>query len=158
MEGWANKIQVKKGDFAEDIVHKYLENKGYIVYKPATEGSHAFDRLAIKGKRNVIIAEIKAKARLNKFPETGFETKHYKEYRYIRDKHKLPIFIFFVDEMLKEMYGNFLSVLEKNMRTAPWGNQVLFQLSDMKRHLYDLSEDEVLQLKKYSSRKHDYKN
>lgn len=108
---WCDKFQVKKGDFAEVIVHKYLENKGYVVYKPSTEGSHAFDRLAIKNKEKVIIAEIKAKAKLNKYDETGFELRHYNDYKKISERHNLPVFIFFVDEMLKEIYGNFLHVL-----------------------------------------------
>lgn len=157
MENWNNKIQVIKGDFAERIVHKYLENKGYIVYIPQTNGSHSFDRLAIKNKKQIIIAEIKAKAKLNNYDETGFEYKHYLEYKEISKKHNIPVFIFFVDEMLKEIYGNFLSALEQNSRIAPWGTQILFQMKNMKRNIYNLNNEEVLFLKQTSTRKYNYK-
>lgn len=155
---WQDKIQVRKGNFAEKIVHEYLESKGYIVYIPQTEGGHAFDRLAIKDKEHVIIAEIKAKAKLNNYNETGFEYRHYLEYKKISLKHNLPVFIFFVDEMLKEIYGNFLSVLEKNNRKAPWGEQILFSMNDMKRDIYKLSNEDVEYLKENSTRNYQYKD
>ena len=110
---WKDKIQVKKGDFAEDIVHTYLENKGFIVYKPHTEGKHGFDRLAVKDKKQLIIAEVKAKARMKKYRATGIDLRHYNEYKLIEVKHNIPIFLFFVDEWLKKIYGNWLSELEK---------------------------------------------
>ena len=45
---WQDKIQVKKGNIGEKIVRNYLEKKGFIVYEPKTNGSHPFDKIAIK--------------------------------------------------------------------------------------------------------------
>ncbi len=104
---WENKDSVKKGNYGENIINTYLEDKGYVVYRPITDGPHCFDHLAIKDKKQVIIAEVKTKAKLNNYDETGFEYKHYLEYKFISGKHNIPVFIFFVDEMLKEVYGNF---------------------------------------------------
>lgn len=154
---WENKTEVKKGNFAEKIIHKYLEDKGYSIYKPTTPGPHCFDRLAIKDKKYIIIAEIKAKAKLNNYDETGIELRHYNDYKYISDLHKIPIFIFFVDEMLKEIYGNYLSILEVNSRKAPWGDQILFKMNNMKRNIYNLSENETHILKELSTRNYNYK-
>lgn len=156
-EKWEDKTQVKKGNFAEKIVHSFLESKNYVVYVPTTDGAHTFDRLAIKDKEHVLIAEIKAKPKLNNYDETGFEYRHYLEYKKISNKHQIPVFIFFVDEMLKEIYGNFLDRLEKNSRKAPWGEQILFKMSSMYRHIYDLNEEDVDYLKKHSTRNYEYK-
>ena len=160
MKNWEDKTTVKKGDFAEDIVHKFLEDKGYIVYVPKTKGAHAFDRMAIKNKEQAIIAEIKAKAKLNNYDETGFEYRHYLDYKKISTKHNLPVFIFFVDEMLKEIYGNFLSKLEQDCRRSPWngGSQILFQMKLMHRNIYNLTDSDVAYLKQNSTRTHAYNN
>ena len=157
MVKWEDKVEVKKGNFAENIVHKFLESKGYVVYIPVTDGAHAFDRLAIKDKEQVIIAEIKAKAKLNNYDETGFDYRQYLEYKKISEKHNLPVFIFFVDEMLREIYGNFLSKLEADCRKAPWGNQILFKMELMRRHIYSLDNEDVKYLKENSSRKYEYR-
>ena len=99
----------------EAIVTKYLKDKGYIVYSPEElQGAHGFDRLAVKDKTEVIIAEIKTKARMNRYNATGFNIKHYREYKRISRKYNIPVFIFFVDEALGRIYGNFLSVLEES--------------------------------------------
>lgn len=158
MVAWQNRIQVKKGNFAEEVVHKFLEDKGYIVYIPKTDGAHAFDKLAIKNKEKIVIVEVKAKAKLNHYDETGIEYRHFLEYKKISEKHAIPIYIFFVDEMLGEIYGNFMSKLIKNSRMAPWGKQILFRISDMERNIHKLSKEEILFLKNNSTRKHQYIN
>lgn len=159
MENWEEKTTVKKGDFAEDIVHRFIEDKGYVVYSPKTKGPHAFDRLAIKNKEKVIIVDIKAKAKLSKFDETGFNYKHYEEYKRISQRHSIPVFIFFVDEMLAEIYGNFLNTLEKNSRVVEWGTKmILFQMKDMQRNIYKLNNEQVQTLKQFSTRNYAYTN
>ena len=86
---WEDKEQVKKGNIGELIVREYLEKKGYIVYEPKTNGSHPFDKIAIKGKNNMVIVEVKTKARMNKFYATGFNLRSYKYYKSIRDKYNI---------------------------------------------------------------------
>ena len=83
-----------KGKIGEDIVRRYLEEKGYVVYKPVTEGAHAFDILAVKDKKTVIIADVKTKARRNYFPDTGINYKHYVEYKVILKTLLTSVFIF----------------------------------------------------------------
>lgn len=102
---WDNKQTVIVGNYGEKIVKEYLETKGYIVYKPMTNGSHPFDNLLTKGKDKICIAEVKTKPKMKKYNCTGFNYNHYLEYKAISKKHNLDVFIFFVDWELKAVYG-----------------------------------------------------
>jgi len=162
--GWVDKIEVVKGNFAEDIVHKYLEERGYIVYTPTTLKAHGFDRLAVKDKKTFIIAEVKAKARLNKYQATGINIQHYLEYKDIQNRYRIPVFIFFVDEALGSIYGNFLKILNEKV-TDHYGvcypnteiakGIVLFSMSKMRR-VSVLTNDQINYLKKNSNRNYRY--
>jgi len=160
---WRNKTEVQKANVGEKIIREYLENKGWVVYEPITEGKHGFDKLAVLNKKTVMIAEVKTKARMNKYPATGFDMRHLEEYKYISEKHRMPIFIFFVDEGIGKIYGNFLDELMKDRKVkgkkypweAPWGC-IMFPLIAM-IIIADLKNDEIETLKQYSTRKYDYK-
>ena len=157
---WNDKKEVKKGNIGEQIVNNYLEKEGFVIYKPITDSAHSFDRLAIKDKKQLIIAEIKTKARRNKFKDTGFNLSHFNEYKKISEKHNLPVYIFFVDEMLGEVYGNWLSILEepyeKILKYPYIHNDIIyFHLNKMKQ-ICNLTETEIIELKKYSQRSYKY--
>lgn len=109
---WQDKIEVKKGNAGEKEVRKFLAEKGLIIYEPVTNIAHGFDKLISKGKQQFVIVEVKTKPKRIYYPDTGFNIKHYNEYKFISVKHNLPVFIFFVDEILKEIYGNYLHELE----------------------------------------------
>jgi hypothetical protein len=156
---WEDKIQVKKGNIGECLVLDYLKKNGFVIYKPVTNSAHGFDNLATKNKRVAIIVEIKTKARMNKYEATGFDYKHYEEYKFISKKHNLPIFIFFVDEHLKKIYGNWLTILENKVDGFPLkicnGKIILFSLKNMK-DIQRLSNDQCEELKRHNSRKYEY--
>ena len=105
---------LRKGEIGEQIVKPYLEAKGYVVYRPATEGAHAFDALAIRSKEHCIAYDVKAKAMMNKYPATGVNLSHFMCYWKFSQKHHMPFWLFFVDEMLGQIYGNNLDELEKH--------------------------------------------
>lgn len=161
---WENKEQVKKGNIGELIVRKYLEKKGYIIYEPKTKGSHPFDKIAIKDKKDMVIVEVKTKSRMNKFNATGFDTRSYKYYKSIRDKYNIPLYCFFVDEHLGNVYGNKLSVLEENYidnkgdlypNTKIVNNIILFSLEKMKT-IHTLTNKQKENIKKHSTRNYEY--
>lgn len=161
---WQDKIQVKKGNIGEKIVRNYLEKKGFIVYEPKTNGSHPFDKIAIKDKTNMIIIEVKTKSRMNKYNATGFNLRSYKYYKLIRDKYNLPLYCFFVDEYLGKVYGNKLSILEeeyKNNKGVEYPNTkivkdiILFSLDKMKT-IHTLTENEKESIKKHNTRNYEY--
>lgn len=161
---WQDKEQVKKGNIGELIVRKHLEKNGFIVYEPKTNAPHPFDKIAIKSKNNMVIVEVKTKARMNKFNATGFDLKSYKYYKLIRDKYNIPLYCFFVDEQLGEVYGNKLSILEENYKdnkgivypnTKIVNNIILFSLDKMKK-IHTLTDQQKENIKKHSTRNYDY--
>lgn len=158
VNSWGDRPQVKKGDFAEDIVTKYLENKGFIVYEPVSNGAHGFDKLAVRNKKQFVIAECKAKAKRKYYDDTGIDIRHYKEYKYAQEKHKIPVFIFFIDEHLGEIYGNFLKELEKPYKSYPLKQHgiIYFPMDSMRRDISNLTDGEVSFLKKHSTRNYSY--
>lgn len=157
---WSERVQVKKGSIGEKIIRDYLESKGFIVYEPITETAHGFDKLAVKNKKILIIAEVKSKSRLNKYNATGIDIRHYNEYKHINKT--VPVFIFFVDEMLGKVYGNWLAKLEKPIKDdACYPNTgiargiILFSMKNM-LDIKSLSQEDITVLKANSSRNYEY--
>jgi len=104
----------KKGDFAEKVLDLYLSSKGIISYSPEKGKPHPFDRLcASADKKSIFIAECKGKARRTYYPDTGINKSHYDDYLNIRVKYGIDVWIFFVDEFSKKIYGNLLSILDE---------------------------------------------
>lgn len=153
--------RVKKGRIGERLVKEFLEKHGFIVYEPQTEGAHGFDKLAIKDKRQAVIAECKTKARRNKYADTGINERHLEEYEYISKKHNMPVFVFFVDEHLGKIYGNYISKLLEpktvNGKQYPSKEKgvVYFPLSNM-RLICEISKEAADTIKQHSTRNYEY--
>ena len=160
---WEHKTSVKKGNIGERIVRQYLEKKGLVCYQPVTEGAHAFDMLAIHDKKQMVIAEVKSKALLNRWRATGFPQKNYEEYRHIQKKYGIPVFIFFVDEHMGKIYGNTLEELDKEIfregarfpMLIQNGTTRIFHFDSMKL-VHDLTDAECEELKQYTRRSYKY--
>jgi hypothetical protein len=136
---WEDRPQVKKGTLGESLVDKYIQENHLVPYHAVFDGPHPFDRLiASPDKTKLFIAEIKTKARRKKYADTGFDIKCYNEYKLISSKYNLEIFMFFVDNDLKKIYGNWLRILEEkheeNGLCYPcfWDNIIYFPISKMK--------------------------
>jgi hypothetical protein len=169
---WKDRDQVKKGCVGEQIIINLLEGKGYVVYTPITKKAHAFDMLAVKNKKVFRIAEVKSYPRMLYFEATGINENHYKEYLYIMESTGIPILIFFIDEYDKCIYLANLDKLKEekvifdNTRnkdiTFPFlldsknGQKRLFHLSQLLK-LKELNEEEIIELKKYTTRNILYK-
>lgn len=164
---WQNKKEVKKGNLGERIVERHLLQHGFVPYRATTDNAaHPFDRLvASRDKKSISIAEIKTKAHRTYYPDTGINIEHYNDYTAISIKHNMAVFIFFVDEHKKEIYGNFLSELDKPC-TVTHNNKILqyplnhgniryFPLCKMQK-ISELTEIEAKVLSKLSARNYDY--
>jgi Holliday junction resolvase-like predicted endonuclease len=162
---WENKITVKKGNLGESIVRRALEKKGYIVYKAITEKAHGFDFLAVKDKRVFVIAEVKSKARMNKFEATGIDVRHLNDYVTVMEQQNLKVVLFFVDEHPKEKRVYCQSLYELLIPCVVDGVEypnysiakgiVLFPLSKM-IEVEKLTDDESNTLTELSSRNYEY--
>lgn len=150
---WEEKNQVKKGTIGENIIRKYLEKNGYKVYQPKTKGAHYFDMLATKNKQEVIALDVKTKARLNNYRATGIDAKHYKDYTRLINTTQLPFYIYFVDEMEGKVYKQLLNNLPEPFKLNKY--IVCWFLKDL-IYLFDLTENEKNELKKYNSRNYLY--
>jgi hypothetical protein len=155
----------KKGTYAEEIVFNYLRGKGFVVYRPSSGCAHGFDNLAVKDKKKIIIVECKAKARRNYYPDTGINKKHLEDYLYIQEKHNLPVYIFFIDEMEGRIYGNTLDRLMLPANHIKKGEKITYPLYqkgivyfhlDNMVNIADIEKKQVEFLKKHSTRSYDY--
>lgn len=109
---WHERPEVQKGDYGEELVKKIVEDCGLICYRAVTEGAHLIDFLWLSGKKFAFAAEVKTKPKFKSYPATGFDLRHYEQYKKFYEDTNIPVFIFFVDDVLKKIYGNFLHVLD----------------------------------------------
>ena len=119
---WHNRAEVKRGDYGELLAQRYFENKGFIVYSPVTDAPHGFDRYIYKDGKQYAL-EVKTKAMCRKYPETGFDKRHYDRYCTMSKENNMPVIIVFVDHEQRAMYGNTLSALNKPLFVEELGDK-----------------------------------
>lgn len=110
---WHKQLQVKIGDYGEVLVKNFLEGIGYVCYQPVTDRAHLCDFFMFRKDKGTLAAEVKTKPMRDKYPDTGFDMRSYKRYKQLVEEHNMRMYVFFVDEKLKWIYGNFLDVLDK---------------------------------------------
>lgn len=159
-------VALKKGEIGEMIVRRKLEEKGWVVYQPVTDGAHCFDMLSIKDKRNAIALDVKSKARMNKWPATGIDQRHFNEYLSFSEKHNMPFWVVFVDEMQKTIYGNCIENLEQRRNvegvmypfvlTTRYGKKIRLWPLEAMIQIDVIRERDIASLIRYSQRSHEY--
>lgn len=148
-------IALKKGNIGEDIVSKYLENKGWIIYRPFTKDkAHYFDMLCTLNKEKVIAIDVKTKARLNKWNAQGIDIRHYKEYLNFIEITKVNFYLIFVDDKTGEVHLAELSKL--NNPIYPNKQIIAWNVNDM-HYLFSISENDINNLSKYDQRSYKFK-
>ena len=146
---WQNKPEVKKGNIGEKYAREFLEQKGFIVYKPVSDGAHKIDFFAHNGtNKRVVAIEAKAKKRMAKFTKTGFNTSNLIHYKEIEKRHSIPTFIYFVDEFEGCVYGQWLSKLSDGCEK---GCVTVWELSEME-FIRWLTAEEIKELKECSNK------
>ena len=158
---WDNKTEVKKGNIGEAIVRRLLEKWRWIVYAPETDGAHAFDRLCVRDKKEMMIVEIKTKARMTYYNGTGFNTSALQTYKDIQERHGLKVLILFVDEHTATVYGNYLDDISLPVKEGKYkyplevGKTTVFHLKNM-RTVAKLQQEEIKAIKEYTRRNYSY--
>jgi len=163
---------VRKGKLAEQIVGDWLREKGYIpyFYDDLIDKAHPFDILvASKDKKGLLIVEVKGKPARKWYADTGVNQSNFLDYSHIREKYKIPVFIAFVDEDIKQIYGNWLLKLEKPREeyNREHTKKIRYPLVDKKIRYWpvscmikiaDLTNEQVEKLEELSTRSEKYKN
>jgi len=133
MGDWDERIEVRKGNAGERALDRWLNDQGIIPYAPTADGPHPFDRIcAMPNKRQLFIAEAKAKPARRYYPDTGIDERHYNDYLHKQQAYGLHVFMVFVDEDRAQVYGEFLSVLDQprsiwNPKKDAWFEYPLIQ-------------------------------
>jgi hypothetical protein len=164
---FADMPQAQKGALGEEIVDDFLRGKMVIPYRPHFDGAHPFDRLcATADKRTVFIADVKCKPQRKFFPDTGINLKNYHEYKFIQGKYGLRIFIFFVDESERKVYGNWIDQLEadtivvlqsgKRIKYPLRGGKIIYFPRQNMRDIAAVDDARALKLKQLSTRNEAY--
>ena len=103
---WEDRPEVRKGNIGEGLVDEYLLRKGIVPYRPIASQAHPFDRLcASADKKHIYVVDVKTKPRREFYPDTGFNISNYNKYLNIAIQHNMDVFVYFVDEILKAIYG-----------------------------------------------------
>lgn len=118
------------GDIGEKIVDDYLYSKGYSVYRPQRiDVSHPFDRVAFRKQGNRFsryIVETKTKPHRSAYPDTGFNLRCYNVY--LTTLQDMPVWVFWVDESTRSIYGNDLAVLSQKRTIQHKGRSLGYPL------------------------------
>jgi hypothetical protein len=162
----------QKGKLGEMAVANYLKSIGIVSYMPLNGLAHPFDLLcATNDKKKIFIAECKSKAARTYYPDTGINLTSYQDYKNIAVKYGIDVWLFFVDEDRKKIYGNLLSELDKP-RQVPHKGILLnypknenyngriiryFPLEAM-IDIIKINDELVEELKKLSARNYEYIN
>jgi len=153
-----DKETTKKGDIGEQLVRDCLVGSGIIPYMPLAPFAHPFDILcATRDKQKIFVVEVKTKEARKYYPDTGINVSHYKTYKFVIGKYKIPVWIFFVDATNKAIYGNTLTELEKpelvNGKQYPLIQKqiIFFPLSHTKK-IVELSDEQCESIKAHNTK------
>jgi len=131
---WEDRPEVQKGNIGEKLVDEYLLRKGIVPYRPIVSQAHPFDRLcASADKKRIYVAEVKTKPRREFYPDTGIDWHHFNDYVFIAMQHSMDVFIYFVDEILKSIYGGeLISSLAQTRQVKHQGRVLTYPLKQGK--------------------------
>ena len=160
---WHDKRETKIGDYGEALVQQYLEEHGCICYKSVTPKAHPLDYLVVWPDKTINGVEVKTKPSRDKYPDTGFNLKHYYGYKQFTDALKISMRIYFVDSKCGRIYGNYLCELDKPRmsegRSYPreessWNGQLIrYYPLDVMIPIRDLTNEEICVLNRLRSEK-----
>jgi hypothetical protein len=162
---WHDRREVKKGDYAEELVCRHFQARGHVPYRPHADRAHKVDLLFLTQDCNIFAVDVKAKAARTYYPDTGIDISSYRTYEDLVAKRNISVFLSFVDEHKKEAYGNDLLALTQPQKIAHNGKVleyplrhrgiIYFPLVAMV-HMFDLTDKDCAALIAESHRSYEY--
>ena len=150
-----DKKETKKGDIGELIIINWLEKNNYIVYSSNADKAHWFDLLCTKEKTKAFAIDVKTKARLNKWPAQGIDSRHLEDYLRYSEMYNMDFYVIFVDDKTGDVHKADINKLkDKYFNVTP--ELVAWYLSDMEK-LFTISEEEIKKLTCHDTRKYEFK-
>lgn len=135
--------ETRLGDIGELSINKFLTDNKFIIYKPINDAAHLIDGFAIRNMNEIIGFEVKTKPKRIYYNDTGIDIKHYNRYKLVLDKYGIEVFLFFVDGLYKKVYGNYLSVLDKEENGYPLNQKGIRYFDLDKMIIIDTIPDEI---------------
>lgn len=149
------KKALTKGEIGEEIVTEYLENKGWIVYRPYTKDkAHYFDMLCTFNKEKTIAIDVKTKARLNKWNAQGINKKAYNEYLNFVNKTNVNFYLIFVDDKNGNVH---LADIMKLKHPIDVNSQIIAWLVEDMQFLFTISMEDISRISEYDQRNYLFK-
>jgi len=141
---------LKKGQIGERIIWKFLEDRGWIIYKPYTENKpHYFDIIATKNKEKVIAIDVKTKARFNNWAAQGINVNHYEQYLQFVERTNVPFYLVFIDDKIGDVHVADITKLKNGFN--PTNNVIAWSLDQM-HFLFKIDQETISKLSKYDQR------
>lgn len=138
---WKQSNAYRKGEIGEGLVDQYLLKRGIVPYRPIADAAHPFDRLcASSDKKSLYVVEIKSKPKREFYPDTGFNYSNFLDYMNIAMKYGMDVFVYFVDERMKKIYGGELLSNLAVEREVSWnGKSIMYPLHQGRQIYFPIS-------------------
>lgn len=143
-------ISLKKGEIGEALFCSYMQNKGWITYRPTIiDKAHYFDLLCTLNKEKVIAFDIKTKARLNKWNAQGINLIHYNQYMNFVNNSKIPFYLVFIDDKIGTVHCADIT----NLKNPIYPNHSIIAWDICQMHyLFTIDKNAINELSKYDQR------
>jgi len=119
-----NSIEAKIGECGEKIVDMFISGDygNVVAYKPMEGKPHQIDTMIIYGwdEKNMdqLQYDVKTKPKTFKYNDTGIDKSSWDIYKALKEKNKLPTYLFFVDWFEGCCYGGEIEDLGEPDRLA----------------------------------------
>lgn len=158
-----DRINTQKGEIGQKLLEKYFPKvfPKLKLYRCSNQnkGSHQCDGLIMDKDKIIAYYDVKTKPRRFKFEDTGIDYYAFQNYQKLAKNNQSFFYLFFVDQLTKQIYFNQLNVLKKNsyIKKHYEDTIIYFLLKDM-RVLTKLNQEDCCLLKQKTLMNYNYIN
>lgn len=150
-----NSITFEKSKIGVNIVKEFLEKEKWVIMQTTTKSvPTAFDMIAIKDKSEIVINEVKVKARMNKWPAQGIDKFLYFQYIAIANQVNVPFYLWFVCDKTGNVHKALLTDLHdpifQDTKIIAWN-------LDQMELMFNIGPEQIQRLTLLDSRNYEFK-